>query len=494
MRESNSWHLADPEELERRRAARARPLGRVRMLAATATHVTLVGPLLACNPKGPWDDDDFDGDWGESESGTDTDAETETETDTDTESTGDGDGDGDPIVPCVPLAPPEGEVIVVGPDQALELSAIAAAAAPGTTIQLSPGIYDLSTGAPIRLSTPGVTLRSATDERDSVVLDGGDLLDELVVLEASNTRVAHLTLQRARSRAIVITGGEAGHTSFSAVHDVVVRDPGGQAITLGRSAAGFYPDQGEIACSRIELDDAGRAALETCELAGIDARGARGWDVHDNHLIGWWCGEGLAGPAIRFWQSSRDTIIQRNAIEDSAIGIALGGGELGADDERVYVDQPCPDAIAPGHIDGIVRNNTIWSARPELFASVAGVHSGITLERACGARVLHNTAVSLGRTLESIALRWPDTHAIVVNNLVTHGIHPYADAEVEFAGNVADAPTSEFVDALLGDLHLSPTAAAIDAGVELPQGLADDDMDAQPRTDTRDVGADEHTP
>jgi hypothetical protein len=461
-----------------------------------ATSMLLAAPmtLVACwgdewrNPSSSWNNGTETGDWFDEDDGYDY---------------GDGDGDddsgggkldmpgeGEPAGPCFTLDVPwGGDSIVVGPEQAAELPTIVAEAPAYTTIMLLDGVYDLSDGDPIRLSKSGLSLRAASGDRDAVLLDGGRMLDELVIIEASRTSVAHLTLANAKTHAIRVTGAADTDTTQAQIYDVVIRDPGKQAILITRSTAGTYPDHGEIGCSQLYLGDLGRAALDGCEIAGIDARGVRGWDVHDNRLAGWWCSDALAQPAIHFWQASRDTMVQRNQIDDSAQGIGFGYGELPTGDERSHADAPCPTSVAPDHIGGRILNNAIWSSRAVLFASTHGVVSGIALERACAVEVQHNTVVALDRPQASIIYRWPGTDANIVNNLVTHSILPVAGAQAQLLGNVVDAGLENFVYPLLGDLHLTPNSVAIDAATD--GGLGDDDIDAQARLGRRDVGADE---
>jgi hypothetical protein len=499
--------------MARRQAAPLRPRGHTGMLIAVATTSTMVAPLMACNcgmddayvndswgntgsetyEGGNVDWGDGDGDGDGNSNGDQGDGDSDPGDGDGGDGEGDGDGDGDIIDACPTLPlPPSIElvaIIEVGPEQSAELPEIVAGAPPNTTILLHDGTYDLSSGPPIRLTQPGVSLRSASNDPSAVSLDGGGVLDELVVLEASHTSIAHVTLVGAKRHAIRVTGGVEADSVKTQIYDVAISNPGEQAIVIVRSDTAFYADQGEIGCSQLELDAVGRAALVGCEVAGIDARGAQGWDVHDNRLVGWWCREALAQPAIHFWQASRNTIVQRNVIENSAQGIGFGYGEFGSPDERNYVDNPCHDN--PSHIGGIIRNNAIWTGDPELFASVHGVVSGISLDRACAAQVLHNSVVSLEDAAVSIAYRWPGTYATIVNNLASHGISPFAGAQGQLDGNIGDAWLDHFADPLSGNLHLRASSSAIDAGVVLEPGTVDDDIDASPRGVPTDVGADE---
>ena len=73
---------------------------------------------------------------------------------------------------CDPLPPPAGNVIDVYPSGVSTLAAIVAGAVSGDTILLHDGIYDLREA--LQFSTPGVSFRSASGNRDAVIIDGGD--------------------------------------------------------------------------------------------------------------------------------------------------------------------------------------------------------------------------------------------------------------------------------------------------------------------------------
>ena len=59
----------------------------------------------------------------------------------------------------------------MAPAQASQLPGIGGSAPAGSTIRLAPGLYNLD-GASLVFRTSDVTLRSATGNRDDVVLDG----------------------------------------------------------------------------------------------------------------------------------------------------------------------------------------------------------------------------------------------------------------------------------------------------------------------------------
>lgn len=395
---------------------------------------------------------------------------------------------------CGPLPPPPGTVVAIGPSQADELRGAVAAAATGTTILLADGFYDMSGGDFVhRLSfdTAGVTLRSASGDRDAVVLDGGYGTDELVSIQASDVTIADLTLMRAYNHPIHVSGTSGNPISGVVIYNVRVVDPGQQAIKVNPVDDG-YADDGTIECSSIELTDAGRAEIrDGCYTGGIDAHQARGWTVRRNRVAGFWCGDGLSEHAVHFWRGSRDTVVEENVIVDCARGVGFGLGSSGTG--RTYPDDPYPGVGYLGHVDGIVRNNFIAAADPRLLATPDGFDTGIGLEQARGAEVLHNTVASTAAPRSSsIEWRFANTLAEVTNNLASANLLPRDGGQAVLAGNVGDCPLAWLADVAAGDLHLTAAAApAVDAGAPVAPGLADFDFDGEPRDAQPDVGADE---
>ncbi|MFV8755715.1 hypothetical protein ACNOYE_34625 [Nannocystaceae bacterium ST9] len=463
---------------------------------------------LAC-ASNPGDDEvgdagtgDGDGDGPNESSSVDTVISTDADADADADSsTGDGDGDGDTTTgdgdgdtpDCAALPPARGTIVDLTPADAGSLPQIVADAAPGTTFVFAEGTYDLSGANLLHVTTPGLTFRSASDDRDSVILDAGYALGEIFLVAASDTTIAHLTVQRAFYHPIHVTGGDAANVEDVIIHDVAVIDPGQQGIKINTSPEGYFVDFGRVSCSTIELTDAGRPEVIDCYTGGIDAHAARGWVIRDNHIEGFWCDQGLSEHAIHFWVTGRDTLVERNTIVDCARGVGFGLGEMGNGNTRDYGDDPCPEAGGGylGHIDGLIRNNMIVAARPELFDSQSGFDSGIALEQACGSVAVHNTIVALEQPFVSIEYRWPNTHATLRNNLTTHAIVERDGAQALLEGNLADQGLEHFVDAGGADLHLVGASTAIDAGVLLEAGVADADFDGEARDGAPDVGADE---
>jgi hypothetical protein len=367
---------------------------------------------------------------------------------------------------------------------------------PGDTILVADGTYSLG-GDDLWIDVPGVTLRSSSGDREAVVLDGGYLSTEILTIAASNVTVADLRIERAQTHPIHVVSTDQGSTTGMLVYNVHIVDPGQQAIKINPHAARtHYPDGGVVACSHIELTDAGRLQVweinGSCYTGGIDGHQARGWVVRDNLIEGFWCEEDLAEHGIHFWSGSRDTLVERNVVQDCARGIGLGLGESG--DWRSYPDDPCAGADY-GHYAGIARNNVVFAGQSALFASEYSFDCGICLEQVCGTQVLHNTVASTSAPASSsIEWRWSSTTVTVSNNLASHDLVQRDGAAASVVANLEDAPLSLFVDGAGGNLHLAAHAsAAIDQGASLPPGLCDEDIDGdvRPVGPAPDIGADE---
>ena len=391
---------------------------------------------------------------------------------------------------CTPLPAPSGVVVEVTPSQAGSLQSIVDAARPGDTIQLSDGVYPLS--QTLVFHTPGVTLRSQSGNRLGVVLDGQYAIGDLLLLRRSDISIADLTLTRSNWHLVHVVP-DGGPSSGTTLHNLRAVDSSEQFIKVN-SAGGQYADNGVIRCSSLEMTEVGRTYVRNnCYTGGIDIHQARGWQIYANVLTGFWCGAGLSEHAIHVWTGSRDTIVDRNVIVNSARGIGLG---LGSSTEgRTYADAPCGGVSNIGHYGGAITNNFVAATDASLFASQAGFDTGIGLEQSCETTVVHNTVVSTTPPRSSsVEWRFANTTAIVANNLVTHALLPRDGARASLAGNIENATLSLFVDVAGANLHLVAGATiAIGNGAVLAAPLPSD-IDSDTRDSRPDVGADEYVP
>jgi hypothetical protein len=199
-----------------------------------------------------------------------------------------------------PLPPPSGNVVHVS--TVAELQNAVNNSLSGTTILLANGIYHLN-GVYLRFDTSNVTLRSASGNREAVVLDGNYITTEIVQIVASDVTIANLTLREAYYHPIHVMTAGSSHTLDTCIYNVHIIDPGEQAIKINPGVAGYYPDDGLIACSHVELTDAGRPHIRNnCYTGGVDAHQARGWVIRDNLIEGFWCPSGLAEHGIHMWR------------------------------------------------------------------------------------------------------------------------------------------------------------------------------------------------
>ncbi|MCA9621377.1 MAG: right-handed parallel beta-helix repeat-containing protein [Myxococcales bacterium] len=405
-------------------------------------------------------------------------------------------GGGLPSADCEPLPAPSGPVIMVGPND--DVAGAVATAQSGDTVLLAAGTYDLS-GSALWVGDDGVTIRGATGDPADVVLDGGyDTAGGglISIPGLSQVTIADLTIRRPRYHAIHVTGGDAA-ANGTLIHNVHLFDPGEQAIKINTTGQGSYADDGEVACSHIELTDAGRQQVmsytssgSNCYTGGIDGHDARGWLVHHNTIAGFWCDNGdLSEHGVHFWTGSRDTTVVANRFVDNAraIGFGLVGGG------RTYGDDPCPGVSGnPGHYGGLIANNFVVATRDAVFASPSGVDSGIALWYACDATVVHNTIAFDDQPFTGIEWRFAETRALIVNNFVSHGLAERDGASATLDGNLENAPLSDLADVPGYDLHLAAGATAIAAGASQGSSLAPEDIDGDARpNDTPDVGADQ---
>ena len=303
--------------------------------------------------------------------------------------------------------------------------------------------------------------------------------------------IADLTLREAFDHPVHVSGNPNPITG-TLLHNLRIVDPGQQGIKINPIGAA-WADNGTIECSSIELTDAGRLFVrDNCYTGGIDAHAAWGWAVRRNRIAGFWCPTGLSEHAIHFWNASRDTVVEENVIVDCARGV--GFGLLAASGDRDYPDDPYPGVGYLGHIDGVIRNNFIAAADPDLFASESGFDAGIALEQARDSRVVHNTVASTAAPFSSIEWRFANT---LVADRQQPGHPQSARARRQSAGQ-----SCRKLDLLRRSPGSSPppwatcTSRAMPSHPSTPaprscQRMGRRDIDLEARTPARDVGADE---
>lgn len=356
----------------------------------------------------------------------------------------------------------------------------------GTTILVADGTY---TGVDLVFRTPNVTLRSKSGNRDGVVIDGNYQVGEVLSVYAAHVTIADLSLSHPINHPVHLGGGG----DYAMLYNLHLIDAGEQFVKVNPDTSGNTNDYGTLACSLLELTPAGRSYVETttaastgfaCYTGGIDGHAAWGWEVRDNTIRDIYCDSGLAEHGIHFWDTSRDTVVERNVLINDARAIGFGLGTTASG--RAYPDNPLAGtglvATSVGHIGGVIRNNFI-------YADTTHFDTAIGFEEAWKASVFHNTVFSTVGGL-GIDVRYANSVVAVENNLATPGLDQRDSGQVSAnAGNFA-ATANMFVSPATGDLHLASAGVAL-KGVSL-NGLVPTDIDGETRGTPPDSGADEY--
>jgi hypothetical protein len=294
-----------------------------------------------------------------------------------------------------------------------------------------------------------------------------------IAVSAPRVTIAHLSAGLVRFHAIQVRG-ETGASRLR-VYGVRLFDTGQQLLKGSFAPDGQTADEGLVECSTFEYSD---HAPSDC-TNGVDLIGMNDWIIRDNRFVRirgprekrW-----SAGPAILVWGHSAGTTVERNVVIDCFRGIALGLGP-GA------FATPRGGPTQVDHRGGVIRHNIVVNLN-------AWGDEGIEANAAPDVRIEFNTVLIEGQLPWSISVRFPQTSAIVRNNLSARRVMLRDNGKARLEGNVEGATRSWFLDAAAGNLRLAPSAAAaIDAGV--PVSDVDQDFEGLPRAVGRrpDAGA-----
>ncbi len=226
-----------------------------------------------------------------------------------------------------------------------QLDAAVDSAASGTTILMADGTYNLN-NLRLEFDTPNVTLRSASGNRENVIIDGNYVVGfgEMLYITASNVTIADITIRESYYHPIHVVS-DGSHVLNTLIYNVHIIDPGEQAIKINpmvSTNATYFTDNGVVACSNIELTAAGRTHIRNnCYTGGVDAHQSRGWVIRDNRISGFWCASGLSEHAVHMWVSCNDTLVERNLLINNARGVGLGLITSNSG-KRTNPDDPCP--------------------------------------------------------------------------------------------------------------------------------------------------------
>jgi hypothetical protein len=167
-------------------------------------------------------------------------------------------------------------------------------------------------------------------------------------------------------------------------------------------------------------------------------------------------------------------VVERNTILDSSRGVSLGL------------------VSSSDHTGGVVRNNFIrWNPYAPYDVDVA------IYTTSPGANVLHNTVLTHGLYQPNgpvaVEVRFAGATGVEVrSNLMDGGVWVRDGATPVVVDNLTAASPAWFADEATGDLHLLPTAPALDLVTRLSDCVDDFDATERPAAaGAADVGGDE---
>jgi hypothetical protein len=367
------------------------------------------------------------------------------------DATGVPDDTGIPAVACPPIAMQAGTMV----STITQLRTAIANASQNETILLADGVYNTSTT--IEVNAPDVTIRSASNHADAVIIDGQGQANPIFYFRQLHTSLIAVTLRNTGQDAIVVEPFDATTVLRNAnIYDVTftdIRGPAVRAKSYQSLATTEYADYGKLQCSRI-----GHTLPNDCGsdgVFGVRLMGVRGWEIRNNYFAG-----RCAAARVRaIWadKGARDIVISDNVFSDNGNNILMGGAAL-----RTYPDTlPAGCTGPPDAWGGLVCNNRIAGLGVPARAN-EDFEEGIALWTACDTYVLHNTVVSPAgtETLENIEYRFTGTYAHLLNNLLEADPVARDGGTIDIAStNVRYASTADFVNAAAGDLRLTHALA-----------------------------------
>ncbi len=330
------------------------------------------------------------------------------------------------------------------------------------TILIEDGTYQIaSTSWYPYITASNIVIRSRSGNRANVVLIGGGMratgsTENVLYQVGDNITIADLTLGECGNHAI------ATHGDNLLVHNVRVYDTYEQM--LKGTSAGDGADNGIVQCSLFEYP---AGIGPQYYIGGIDVHEGNDWIVRDNtfrHIRS--PDPDLAEHAIHFWNNSADTRVERNRITNCDRGIGFG-------------------LDSSGHSGGLIVNNMVHTTRDV----------GIGLETSPNTEVYNNTVYTENYS-NSIEYRFSATTGVeIYNNLTNQAITSRQGGSGDLQDNRTDAQAGWFLNAFIGDLHLTtPRAEVVDQGRTISTVTEDYDQNTRPQGAAYDIGADKFTP
>ncbi len=384
--------------------------------------------------------------------------------------------DGPPRQPWFPKAPPlpkpAGEVIRAA--TVAELFRAAKDVKPGGTILLADGHYPLPRF--LELHTDNVTLRGESGRRDSVVIDGGGRLGELIwISRCRGATIADLTIQNVKWNGFKLTSdiGVTQVTIYNCViHNVWQRGIKGPGVPE-KDRDKLRPTDCRVQYCLFYNDHPKQPGDDEADtfgnnyVGGMDIMYAKRWTISDNVFTGIHGRTGEARGAVFLWVDAEDCTVERNMIVNCDCGICLGNSHRG-------------EGTAVHCLRCTVRNNFVTRC-PE---------NDILADYTRDCKILHNTVFDPRSRFQRLIRVVHDNNGLVVENnlLCGRAMQVESKSPMRIEGNLIKDVTAWLVDSATGNLHLRPGAAqALGAVKRLPE--VPEDIDRLPRPPSTLAGA-----
>jgi len=280
---------------------------------------------------------------------------------------------------------------------------------PGDEVVLKDGQYKLNKGWAVNIQTRNVTLRSASGNRESVVIQGRGMFADRhhgIFVNADNVVIQDITIENVRNHCIQLAPEKNGLK----VINCILRNAGEQ-ILKGAGRQGGVPSKDcSVTGSWLEYSN---KLGPRWYIGGIDVHNGDGWVIKNNRFRNIRSpGITIAEHAIHFWSGSKDTVVKNNIIENCDRGIGFGMG-------------------LKGHFGGIIQGNTILQDSHGIFNDV-----GIILESSPDTQVIANTIRMQSSYPNSIEYRFPATKGVLISkNIVNKSIKGRDGAEATITNN-----------------------------------------------------------
>lgn len=374
---------------------------------------------------------------------------------------------------CQPLNDDIGEVVEVS--NAAELTAAVEQINSGDgmqTILLQDGDYLLSSNQGLTIRQPNVLIRSASGDREAVVVRGQGMTGSVgyvFKIAADDVVIADITIGGVSYHPIQIHGELDADRTI--IHNVRIYDGNEQFVKGSYDHNGspdLYSEEVVVQCSLFEYPDGHSLQRYT---GAIDVHHGEDWLIRDNTFRS--IRSMSDGPtqdhAVHFWSSSARTIIERNTFYNCDRGIGLG------------------ETPTSPHIGGVIRNNFIYNDGQGNYNDV-----GIIVAATPDVQVINNTIYFDHDYPNAIEYRYSETvDGLIANNLTNRAISSRDGGQALVESNITNAQAVWFTDASVGDIHLDyDVVSVVNAGQDVAGLLHDIDLEERGAGQV-DIGADE---